>query len=282
MNRAAVRALLARRSLHANKDLGQNFLVDAGVAEEIVDLAGVDASCAVMEIGAGLGALTAVLARRARCVCAYEVDAGLARALREEGDLPATVELIHGDALRADLGADLERMGRPVRVVSNLPYSVSSRLLRRLLDLREHLEGWLVMVQREMALRVSAGPGSRDYGSLAVLHHLSARVERLRDVPPHAFFPEPQVTSSLLRIVPRSDTPLTPGELPEVERVVRAAFSTRRKTLVNSLRTTGWGDREALEERCARLGVDPRARSETLPPDFFLALSRSLREAPIA
>ncbi len=282
MNRAAVRALLMRRSLHANKDLGQNFLVDPALADEIAELGGADPSCAVLEIGAGLGALTGALARRARRVLAYEIDAGLVRALREEGALPPNVELVHADALRADLAADLDRLGRPARVVSNLPYSVSSPLLRRLLDLRDRLEGWLVMVQREMALRVSAAPGSRDYGSLAVLHHLAVRVERVRDVPPHAFFPEPQITSTLVRLVPRSDSPLEAGELPQVERLVRAAFSTRRKTLVNALRGAGIGSREVVEERCRVLGIPLRARAEILEPDVLLALSRSLRERPLA
>ena len=138
----------------------------------------------MLEIGCGLGVLTRALAPRARRVVALEVDAGLVRAVRAEGALPEGAELLHADALEADLRALLAAEPAPRRVVANLPYAVSSPLLRRLLDLRDLLAGWAVMVQREVARGSLAAPGSRDYGSLTVLHRLVARVERALDVHP--------------------------------------------------------------------------------------------------
>ena len=170
MNAAAVRAVLARHRLLARRDLGQNFLVDDAMAARLVELAGVEAGETVIEIGAGLGTLTRALAARAARVIAIEIDAGLVRALRAERLLPDNVELLHADALALDLAA---LVSGPARLVGNLPYSVASPLLRRLLDLRGVLTDWSVMLQREVAARVLAAEGSRDYGSLAVLHALT-------------------------------------------------------------------------------------------------------------
>ncbi len=280
--RADVRALLARRGLAAHRDRGQNFLVDAAVADAIADAAGLAPGDAVIEIGPGLGSLTRALAARAAHVVAIEIDAGLVRALAEEGELPPHVELVHADALAVDLAALARRLGPGARVVANLPYSASTPMLRRLLDLRGLLAGWLVLVQREMALRVLARPGEPDYGSLAVLHALCVRVERIRDVPPHCFHPVPKVTSTLVRATPLEGGPFAGAggaeDLLSVERIVRAAFGNRRKTLVNALRAglDPAPSGEALHAVLARLAIDPRSRAEALAPDALLALARAL------
>lgn len=282
--RAAVRALLARRGLAAHRGRGQNFLVDPAVADDIADAAGLAPGDAVIEIGPGLGILTRALAARAAHVAAIEIDAGLVRVLVEEGALPAHVELLHADALAVDLVALAARLGPEVRVVANLPYSVSAPILRRLLDLRGALRGWLVLVQREMALRLVARPGDPDYGSLAVLHALCVRLERVRDLPAACFHPVPGVTSTLVRATPLEAGPLAPAgsgradELAAVERIVRAAFGTRRKTLANALRN-GLAPPPSSEELDAafdRLGIDRRARAEDLAPAVFLGLARAL------
>jgi 16S rRNA (adenine1518-N6/adenine1519-N6)-dimethyltransferase len=286
--RSAVRALLARRGLAAHRDRGQNFLVDPAIAAAIADAAGIAPGDAVIEIGPGLGILTRALAARAARVCAIEIDAGLVRALAEEGELPANVELLHGDALAVDLASLARRLGPSLRVVANLPYSASAPILRRLLDLRGRLRGWLVLVQREMALRLVARPGQADYGSLAVLHALCVRLERVRDLPPACFHPVPKVTSTLVRATPLEAGPLAAGsgpgpggrdELADLERVVRAAFGTRRKTLANALRAglEPAPPQEALHGILDRLGIDRRSRAEALAPETFLALARALR-----
>jgi len=279
---AEVRAVLERHGLAARRDLGQNFLVDPSVAERLVTHAGVEPGDLVIEIGPGLGLLTRALAARAARVVAIEVDAGLVRALREEGVLPPNVELQHADALTVDVAAIAREAGRPARVVANLPYAISSLLLRALLDARDVLVDWSVMLQREVALRVQAAPGTRDYGSLAVLHHLCVRASRGIDLAPHCFFPAPRVSSRFFRLTPRSDSPLAPGELERVERVARAAFGQRRKTLANALRggLGGTLPTARIDAAIAGLGLDPRVRAEVLAPETFVALARAPEPEP--
>jgi 16S rRNA (adenine1518-N6/adenine1519-N6)-dimethyltransferase len=277
---ASVRDLLARHGLLARRDLGQNFLVDPALARKLVARSGAAPGETVLEIGAGLGVLTCALAEATAHVVSLEVDVGLVGALVKEGLLPANVDLRHEDALRADLASFLPLAG-PARVVANLPYVVAAPLLRRLLDLRERLEGWSVMIQREVAQRLEAAPGSRDYGSLAVLHSLTVRVESGFDLHPRCFYPVPRVTSRFLCIRPLPEPMLSPGELPGVERVVRAAFRHRRKTLINSLRTAlGTGlPPELLSEAVVALGRQPSIRAEQLAPEELLELARRLADA---
>jgi len=279
-----VRALLERHGLAPSRDLGQNFLVDPDLARALVREAGVEPGDRVIEVGAGLGILTRALAEIAECVVSLEVDSGLVRLLEAEALLPDRVELRHADALATDfasLAAELGGPDRPVRLVANLPYSVGSVVLRRVLDVRDALAGWAVMLQKEVAERLVAEPGSASYGSLTVLHALTCEVRRTRDLAPRCFHPPPGVTSAFLRITPRADSPLAPGELAGVERMVRAAFGQRRKTLVNALRGAGLSpapDPETVRASLEALGHDPRVRAERLSPADHLALARRLLE----
>ncbi len=282
MSAGAIRTLLERHGLAARRDLGQNFLVDPELAGRLSEIAGVCADDAVIEIGTGLGVLTRALAARARRVVTIEIDRGLVRALRAEGSLPQNVELVHADALEIDLAALVAETGGRVRIVANLPYSVASLVLRRLLDLRTLLVDWSVMLQREMAERVLAAPGSRDYGSLAVLHRLCVGARRELDLPAACFYPVPRVRSSFLRLEPKSTAPGT-AEIEAVERLARAAFAHRRKTLVNSLRSAGFpADPGEVERALAGLGLEARTRAERLAPEQFQALARALAHSPLS
>ncbi|MBM4382687.1 MAG: ribosomal RNA small subunit methyltransferase A [Deltaproteobacteria bacterium] len=277
MSARAARELLERHGLAASKELGQNFLCDEAQADKLVRLAEVGAGDAVLEIGTGLGILTRALAEQARAVTTIEIDAGLVRALRAESVLPANARLLHADALAVDLGAEIAALaadGARVRVVANLPYSVATPLMRRFLDLAPRLAGWAVMIQREVALRIGAQPGSRDYGSFAVLHQLVARVRIGLALHPQCFYPAPGVTSSFVLLTPHAEYALRPGELERVERLVRAAFAHRRKTLVNSLRQSSGIDPVPVAAWLARSGLDERTRAEALAPAQWLALAR--------
>jgi 16S rRNA (adenine1518-N6/adenine1519-N6)-dimethyltransferase len=169
-----------------------------------------------------------------------------------------------------------------VHLVANLPYSAATPLLRRLLDLRELLVDWSVMLQRELADRLVAPPATREYGSLTVLHRLVVDVSRELDLKPGCFFPVPAVESSFVRMFPRRDCPLSSDELRRVERVTRAVFNQRRKTILNGLRGGGLpqsSDRAVLLVALGSVGIDPRERAEKLEPEQLLALSRALEAA---
>jgi 16S rRNA (adenine1518-N6/adenine1519-N6)-dimethyltransferase len=166
-----------------------------------------------------------------------------------------------------------------VRVVGNLPYAVASPLLRRLLDQRDRLESWSVMVQKEVAGRLLAAPGGRGYGSLTVLHQLVATLKIGLDLHPRCFYPVPGVSSTFVHITPRREALLAPGELRMVEGVVRAAFAHRRKTIVNSLRTAAAGPplpAGRIEAALARHGSSRRARAESLSAEQWLGVAREL------
>jgi 16S rRNA (adenine1518-N6/adenine1519-N6)-dimethyltransferase len=292
MNPGELRALLERHGLRLSRDLGQNFLTDAALADDLARRAGASKGDFVIEVGTGLGVLTRALAARADRVRSVEIDSGLVRALREEELLPDNVELVHADARNVDWAGWVKDAGQPVRVIANLPYSVATPLLRQLLDLREELEDWSVMIQAEVAARLVASPGERAYGSFTVLHSLVADVDTIARLSPGSFFPKPKVESSFVRVWPRAKTPLEKGELERVERLVRAAFSQRRKRVTNGLARIAeraWpdrdkaGQREALEALLASVGIESGLRPERIEPAAWLDLARAfdtLAEAP--
>jgi 16S rRNA (adenine1518-N6/adenine1519-N6)-dimethyltransferase len=287
VNPSELRAVLERHGLRLSRDLGQNFLTGTDIAEELARRAGASEGDFVIEVGTGLGVLTRALAVRAARVRTVEVDSGLVRALQEDALLPDNVELVHADARRIDWESWVRDAGQPVRVIANLPYSVATPLLRTLLDLREGLEDWSVMIQAEVAQRLVADTGTRDYGSLTVLHRLVADVDTVMKLAPGHFFPKPKVDSSFVRVWPRSNSPVGPGELEKVERVARAAFSQRRKRVTNGLSRIAertWPDRVKADQRGAleglltRAGIDPGLRPERVEPEQWLALARAFEE----
>lgn len=284
MNPGMLRELLDRHGLHLSRDLGQNFLTDERLADDLARRAGASSGDLVIEVGTGLGVLTRALATRADRVRTVEIDAGLVRALKAEDLLPDNVELHHADARQIDWAGWIADAGQPVRVIANLPYSVATPLLRKMLDLRAGLEDWSVMIQAEVAARLMAEPGERAYSSLTVLHRLTADVDIIANVPPSRFFPKPKVDSSFIRVWPRANSPLLEGELEAVERLARAAFSQRRKRVTNGLGRIAertWPDlskadqREALEARLASVEIDSGLRPERIEPEAWLALARA-------
>jgi 16S rRNA (adenine1518-N6/adenine1519-N6)-dimethyltransferase len=281
VSRSELRELLTTHGLRLRRELGQNFIADQHTADRLSDLAGVEPGECVIEVGAGLGMFTRALARRGRRVLSVEIDSGLVRVLTEQNLLPENVELIHADALDLDLSSLIESLrgdeGAPVRLVANLPFSAASPLLRRLLDRRDQLVNWCVVLQKEVAERLFAPVDCREYGSLAVLHHLCAELEGSSQLTANCFFPAPKVDSVFVRIRRREGVNLSSGELARVERVARAAFGQRRKTISNALRGGGFGSEEFdLPGAFERAEVAPGARAETLAPDRFVALAREL------
>jgi len=281
MNSVDPRRVLARHGLAAKKSWGQNFLHDRSVLARIVAAAGATAEDVVVEIGAGLGTLTAALAGAdpaPRRLLAIERDPDMQRVLAAELGDHAHVEVVAADALTFDYGAASRAAGRPLIVVGNLPYQISSALILALVDAgaRGAVARAVVMVQREMAQRIVAPPGSRTYGRLtvAVAQHADARI--LFHVRPGSFHPAPAVTSSVISLVARS-APRAPVRDPGLfEAVVKQAFATRRKMLRGAL--AGQFGEEAVTAALAAAGIAGTKRAEQLSVADFARLANALAD----
>jgi len=251
---------LLRQGAQAKKSLGQNFLVDDRVIEKIADLSTAEFNRPLVEIGPGLGALTRILVRRVARLWAVELDASKISLLqRELQGLP--LELLHRDALSLDL-REIWGEGRGY-LVGNLPYYITSPLIHHFLDQAECLEGMTLMVQKEVADRLVASPGGRDYGVLTVAVRLAAEVSKVMTVPASSFWPQPKVDSAVVNMVMRP----YPGfgvDRQAFFRVVRAAFSQRRKTLANSLAAGLTLSKEQAVALLQRAGIEAGRRAETL------------------
>ena len=259
--------------MNKRRALGQHFLRDAGIARAIAGLLAPGANDLVVEIGPGEGALTDELARRSGRLIALEVDAALLERLRRR--LP-NVELIAADARTWDYGMLTRPPGGRVLVVGNLPYSVGKPIVAALLEARAAIDAMALMLQREVAERLAAPPGGKVYGALSVLTQAVCDVELALRVPPGAFRPPPKVDSAVVRITPRA-TPRVPAALESRFRdVVKAAFSSRRKTLANALAGGLGTPLGVVREAATACGVDPARRAETLSIEEFVALSARL------
>jgi 16S rRNA (adenine1518-N6/adenine1519-N6)-dimethyltransferase len=256
--------------------LGQNFLIDAQAIERIAASLGDLTDRTVVEIGPGAGALTSTLAVRAGHVLAIELDAALAVHLRTE--FPADRVTVHQqDVLNFDFAAASAAAGERLCVVGNLPYGITSQILLKLAASHAALDRAILMVQREVADRIIAGPGSRDYGLLSVTVQLYGPPENLFTLPPASFMPPPDVYSTVFRwrFAPRlKELDLDEGSF---LRFVRKAFAQKRKTLVNNLRAAGFSPVD-VASALARAAIDPRARAEALPIEAFAALWHSLKQ----
>jgi 16S rRNA (adenine1518-N6/adenine1519-N6)-dimethyltransferase len=248
------------------KDLGQHFLVDENVLGVIGRLAALEPDDVVLEIGPGLGVLTGYLADRIALVHAVEIDRELARRLPDRPNVRVEV----GDALRLDL-ASLDPP--PVKLVSNLPYNVATPIVVESLDGLPSLQSWCVMVQREVADRFFASPGTKAYGAVSVLVQLAAERTGLHPVSRTVFRPPPNVDSALVAFRRRE----LPDRFASIKRVVEAAFAHRRKTLPNSLELAGAAARPRAIQALASLGLSPSIRAEALAPPEFAELEHLLR-----
>lgn len=266
-----VRKILEAHGLRARKSFGQNFLRDHRVLERIAEAAVKDGQNTVIEIGAGLGSLTAALANTGANVVAIEHDARLVPILRDTFAPYPTVQIVEGDATQIQFASLVPAAQKP-SIAGNLPYNVSTPLLLAMLSQRDQIGPATVMLQREVGDRLRADPGGKEYGSITALFTLYTKVTKLFDVPPGAFVPAPKVHSSVLRFEWRAE-PLC--EVPaQFESVLRAAFGQRRKTLRNSL--SARFDRGLVEEAGAKAAIDLTRRAETLTVQELAKLAWTL------
>lgn len=259
------------------KSLGQHFLTQPSFAEKIVRLAQVVSTDSILEIGPGRGILTEALAKTGASVVAIEKDRELVPLLREKFDSFKNVRIVEGDVL-AILNDDTgPPVSSPCKVVANLPYNIATEIIFRLLEQREFFSDLYLMVQREVANRLVAKPGGRDYGVLSLLTQLFSETKIILKVPPTAFFPKPRVDSAIvhfhLSVKPRWGV----TDLPLFKRLVRAAFGSRRKTVWNSLKGHLQGfDEVQISSGLEQAGIRPTDRAEQIPPEKWVALAKAL------
>lgn len=258
-----------------SKSLGQNFITDKRVIGRIMEIASLTTEDEVLEIGPGLGALTFALAGSAGRVVAVEKDKRLVDRLRDSLKDYPNIELISGDSLKVDF-RDFYR-GRKMKVISNLPYRISSPVLFKLLADRDIFSCFILMLQREVGERITAKPGGKEYGSISVLLQTYMDIKLEFRVSPAAFWPRPKVDSVVLKLMPLPAPRVPVHDEKLYEKVVRAAFSSRRKMLGNSLKSIM--SKESVERVLCASGIDKTRRAETLSIEEFGALSREVERS---
>jgi 16S rRNA (adenine1518-N6/adenine1519-N6)-dimethyltransferase len=272
-----VREIIDRYGFTFSKSLGQNFLIDGNIVRKIVQGAEVTRDDYVLEIGPGIGILTEELALNAKKVVSVELDRGLLDVLEETLAAYDNVEIIHGDILKIDLKKLIDEKfeGGPIKIVANLPYYVTTPILGKLLEESLNIDSITVMIQKEVADRMVAAHGSKAYGSLSVFVNFYSRPEILLKVPKTVFMPQPKIDSSVIKLN-------IIKELPDLDRekffqVVKAAFSKRRKTILNSLSTYGFNlDKEDFRKALEEAEISPQARAEDLSLEDFIKISKIL------
>ena len=276
-----IRDLLARHGFHFSKSMGQNFLIDPEVPRRIAEASGADAGCGVLEIGPGIGPLTAELAQRAGKVVAVELDRALLPVLSETMAPYPNVEIVPGDVLKLDLNAlAAEKFhGLTPLVCANLPYNITSPVLEKLVE-TPCFTSFTVMIQREVARRLCAPPGSSEGSSFSLFLQYYMELALLFDVSREKFLPAPKVTSSVIRCVRRDRPAVDVEDEAFFFKVMRGAFLLRRKTLPNSLASALPGfSKEAIQRAIAEIGLPADVRGERLTLEDFAALASALERA---
>jgi 16S rRNA (adenine1518-N6/adenine1519-N6)-dimethyltransferase len=262
----------------AKPRLGQNFLADPSAAMAIVEALGDISAATVLEIGPGKGAITRLLAARAGRLVAVELDGALAQELRRQYPSTSNVEVLEQDILATDLRRLVRSPAEKLIVVGNLPYYITSPILLYLFDHHQSVERAIVMVQREVADRIAAQPGSRDYGLLSATTQLYARVDNLFTLPPGAFSPPPEVYSSVLRLTFEPRYQRLGVDPAEFVSFLKQSFAQKRKTLANNLRFAGFSS-SRIADPFGEAGLSPGIRAEALPLEAAAALFLALRNA---
>ena len=272
-----VKEVLERHGFKFSKSLGQNFLIDGNIVRKIVSEANITSNDYVLEIGPGMGTLTEELALRAKKVVAVELDNTLLPVLDETLKKYNNVEIVHGDILKIDIEKLIQKkLGNgPVKVVANLPYYVTTPIIGKLIEDDLNLESIIVMVQKEVAERMASGPGGKEYGSLSIFVNFYSHPKIVVKVPKTVFMPQPKIDSAVIKLTLKK-------ELPDVDRdkffkVVKAAFSKRRKTIINALSSYGFNiEKETIREALEQSNIRPEERAENLSVEDFIKISKSL------
>ncbi len=282
-NSARTKEVLAKYNMSAKKKFGQNFLIDANTLEGIVEAAGVTDSDCVLEIGPGIGTLTQYLAEAAGRVVAVEIDKTLLPVLADTLSDYGNVTVINKDVLKVDIAeiAKEYNEGNPIKVVANLPYYITTPIIMKLFESGAPIESITVMVQKEVADRMSAEPGNKDYGSLSLAVGFYADAQPVLDVPPSSFIPQPNVGSAVVKLTRYTKPKVSVRDEKYMFEIIRTSFNQRRKTLSNSLSNNQnlRVSRQQVTDALAKMGIDEKARGETLSLSQFAELSDILQSS---
>ncbi|MCD7778157.1 MAG: 16S rRNA (adenine(1518)-N(6)/adenine(1519)-N(6))-dimethyltransferase RsmA [Clostridiales bacterium] len=277
------KAIIDRYDFLFKKNFGQNFLIDERVLEKIINAGNISDEDVVLEIGPGIGTLTQAIAKKAKTVIAVEIDRTLIPILEETLSNFDNIRLINEDILKVDIKALSEEYGRPLKIIANLPYYITTPIIMNILERGCPVSEIVVMIQKEVAMRMQAEPGTKDYGSLSVVTGYYAKAYLAANVPRNCFMPRPNVDSAVIRLTPYEEKPVEVKDSERFFKFVKAAFSKRRKTLVNCMASSPDFD-FTKEEFCGILknsGFDERIRGEALKLDDFAEIYKnfSLKDA---
>lgn len=275
-------AVLNKYQFTFQKKFGQNFLIDTHVLEKIISAAGITEEDFVLEIGPGIGTMTQYLASAAREVCAVEIDKSLIPILEDTLKDYDNVTVINQDILKVDI-AELAReknQGKPIKVVANLPYYITTPIIMGLFESHVPVESITVMVQKEVADRMQVGPGTKDYGALSLAVQYYAEPYIVANVPPNCFMPRPKVGSAVIRLTRHKEPPVRVKDEKLLFGIIRASFNQRRKTLANGLKNYEGlpFTKEEIEEAISQCGFSPSVRGEALSLKEFAMLADALWE----
>ncbi len=273
-------AVLQKYNFVFQKKFGQNFLIDPRVLEKIITAAEITEDDCVLEIGPGIGTMTQHLACAAKKVIAVEIDRALIPILQDTLKDYDNVRIINEDVMKVDLArlAEGENGGKPLKVVANLPYYITTPIIMGLFENHVPLKSITVMVQKEVADRMQVGPGTKDYGALSLAVQYYAKPYIVANVPPNCFMPRPKVGSAVIRLDRYEESPVKVKDEKLMFRIIRASFNQRRKTLANGLKNSAELDftKEEIEAAIAGIGKEPGVRGETLTLEEFAGLADKL------
>lgn len=281
-NAARMKELLQQHGFHFSKSLGQNFLINPSILEDIVEAAKITKEDYVLEIGPGAGSLTQYLAEHAKKVVAVELDTKVLPILEKTLESYSNVRIIHGDVLKVDLRQIIQQEceGQSIKVVANLPYYITTPIIMGLLEKELPITNIVVMVQKEVAERMSAEPGGKEYGALSVAVQYYTNPRMVTVVPPHCFIPQPKIDSMVIALDVLTEPKIYTKDKQLFFKVVKAAFAQRRKTLINSLVNAGdfHLNKEEWKVLLESIGLNEKVRGETLSLENFANITNLLLE----
>ena len=273
--------VLQKYQFRFQKKFGQNFLIDTHVLDKIVESAGITKDDCVLEIGPGIGTMTQYLAESARKVIAVEIDSNLIPILEDTLSAYDNVQVLNEDILKVDIEALAKEQndGRPMKVVANLPYYITTPIIMGLLEGEAKVDSITIMVQKEVADRMQMTPGSKEYGALSLAVQYYAKPEIVANMPPNCFMPRPNVGSAVIRLSLYEKPPVEVQDSKYMFQLIRASFNQRRKTLVNGLQNGGLGlTKDEILAALSEMGLSEMVRGETLSLEQFALLSDILQK----